>query len=144
MFKVRGAVRMAAILIFAATLLLLVAAMQKRLIFSGGESYRFYIGDTSANCREIYSSSEAAPILRLTLSDLSGECAAYSRLNTEEFLRSVNGEIVFTEEVDGAVNYYCRADLPYSITLYGEEINLHICVTDERVLVGSPIIFGGY
>ena len=60
------------------------------------------------------------------------------------FLRKVGGEIVFVEELSDSVNYYCRADLPYSVNLYGEEINLHICVKQSGVKIASPIIFGGY
>ena len=47
------------------------------------------------------------------------------------FLQSVNGEIVFIETLSDSVNYYCKADFPYSVTLYGKEINLHICVKKD-------------
>ena len=66
------------------------------------------------------------------------------KLDIDGFLSEVNGEIVFCEELSDSVNYYCTADLPYSVELYGREINLHICVRDDGVAVGSPIIFGGY
>ena len=81
---------------------------------------------------------------KLSLSDICGECAEYDELDISIYLQSVNGEIVFVETLSDSVNYYCKADLPYSVKLYGEEINLHICVKKDSVKVGSPIIFGGY
>ena len=81
---------------------------------------------------------------RLALKDVCGECAYYSQFDLEEFLSSVGGEVVFCEQLEDSVNYYCKADLPYSVKLYGEEINLHVCVKSEGVKVASPIIFGGY
>ena len=56
----------------------------------------------------------------------------------------MGAEIIFTEELSDSVNYYCKANLPYKVKLYGEEINLHISVRENGVKVASPIIFGGY
>ncbi len=127
--------------------LLTVAAiviLPQRLLFYGGESYRFYLGDTSKDCREVYSDGNSAPFTRLTLKDVNGESAVYPELDIHAFLEKVGGEIIFTEELADSVNYYCKANLPYSVTLYGQEINLHICVKEGSVTVASPIIFGGY
>lgn len=131
-------------LAFAFITLFAVAALPYRLTFRGGESYRFYLGDTSLNCKEVFADGSSAPVTRLFLSGVNGESASYKSLDIEKFLKEVDGEIVFYEEVEGTQNYYCKASLPYSIELYGEEINLHICVKEGGVTVGSPIIFGGY
>lgn len=118
--------------------------LPNRLVFKGGESYRFYLGDTSLSCREVFCDRASAPLLRLTLKDINGESATYSSLDLDGFLKSVGGEILFTETLEDSVNYYCKANLPYSVELYGKEINLHICVKADGVTVASPIIFGGY
>ena len=123
---------------------LAIAILPNRLLFCGGESYRFYLGDTSLNCKEVFADSVLAPLLRLTLRDINGESATYKQLDISTFLKSVNGEILFLEEVEGSKNYYCKADLPYSVNLYGKQINLHICVSERGITVASPIIFGGY
>jgi len=115
-----------------------------RLAISGGESYRFYVGDTSKNCREVRAAAASAPLVRLSLFGVQGECAEYSSLDVDEFLKNLNAEIIFCEETADSVNYYCKAPLPYSATLYGEEINLHVCVKESGVMAASPIIFGGY
>ena len=75
---------------------------------------------------------------------MCGESAEYSEFDFDDYLKSVNGEVIFTETLSDSVNYYCKADLPYSVNLYGNEINLHVCIKKDRVKVGSPIIFGGY
>ena len=129
--------------VFAGVLLGVFAICQAEVCFDGAESYTFFCGDSSKNCKEI-SAGNNAMLKKLTLSDICGECAEYSELDLESFLKSVNGEVVFTETLSDSVNYYCKADLPYSVTLYGEQINLHICVKKSGVKVGSPIIFGGY
>ena len=116
---------------------------QAELCFKEAESYTFFCGDSSKDCKEVRADSNAV-LKKLTLSNICGECAEYSELDIDSFLKSVNGEIIFTETLSDSVNYYCKADMPYSVTLYGEEINLHICVRADSVKVGSPIIFGGY
>ncbi|MGN1061457.1 MAG: hypothetical protein ACI4QN_06970 [Candidatus Coproplasma sp.] len=144
MCRFKTAIKLITTLALSALVLCAVTALPCRLLFYGGDSYRFYLGDTSLNCKEVFAEGNLAPLTRLLLTDVNGESAIYQSLNIDDFLKSVNGKVVFTEEVEGSINYYCQADLPYSINLYGEEINLHICVKKDVVAVGSPIIFGGY
>ena len=120
-----------------------LALLPAKLCFESGKSYTFFCGDSSKNCREVTADGNAL-LKKITLKDVCGECAEYDELDLPEFLKSVGAEIIFTEELSDSVNYYCRANLPYKVTLYGEEINLHICVKHTGVKVASPIIFGGY
>lgn len=129
--------------LFAAAVICATAVLPARLCFSGGESYTFYCGTSSADCRE-YTVTKGAALVRLTLSEVCGEAAVYGDFVLDEFLDAVGGEIVFCEELSDSVNYYCTADLPYSVNLYGKKINLHICMRKNSVKVASPIIFGGY
>ena len=129
--------------IAAGVLLAIITISQAKLCFKGAESYTFFCGDTSKNCREVRVDGNAI-WKKLSLPDICGECAEYSELDIESYLKSVNGKIIFVETLSDSVNFYCKADLPYSVNLYGEEINLHICVRQNSVKVGSPIIFGGY
>lgn len=129
--------------IAAGALIALITLCQAKLCFVGAESYSFFVGDTSKNCREVRADSHAA-LKKLTLTKVCGESAEYTEFDLESYLQSVNGEIIFVETLSDSVNYYCKADLPYSVNLYGESINLHVCVRTDGVKVGSPIIFGGY
>ena len=54
------------------------------------------------------------------------ESTVYSEFDLDGYLSSVGGEVIFVEELSDSVNYYCKANLPYSVILYGEEINLHV------------------
>ena len=128
MRKLRSALIAAFTFAAAVTVILLIAVLPNRLAFDGGESYSFFIGDTSKDCRVVTCGGGEAAIKRLTLNGVCG----------------VNGEVLFKEELSDSVNYYCKADLPYSVTLYGRQVNLHVCVKSEGVTVASPIIFGGY
>lgn len=138
-FAVLSFTALAALIIF-----FLLAALPDRLVFKGGDRYTFFVGNTSKNCRVVSCSAPEAGFTRLTLQNVCGESATFSSLDIGEFLSGVNGEILFTEELEDSVNYYCKADLPYSAILYDTEINLHVCVRGDSVTVASPIIFGGY
>lgn len=131
-------------LALAAALLLALTALPDRLAFDGGDSYSFYVGNSSEDCKVITTSYSEASAARLNLKHVCGESATFKELDALEFIGSVGGRIIFSEELSDSVNYYCKAPLPYSVTLYGSEINLHVCVRDDGVRVASPIIFGGY
>ena len=135
--------KLLSVTLLAGAVLLAIAILPSRLCFKDAESYAFFTGDTSKNFSEVTTDSGANAV-RLTVGKLSGECAYYTSLDLDRLLKSVSGEIVFVEEYEGSVNYYCKADLPYSVNLYGEEINLHVCFRHDGVKVASPIIFGGY
>lgn len=136
-------VKLISVIIAAGAFAIIMLMLSSKLCFDGGESYTFFCGDSSKNCKEVTVSSNAA-LKRLTLNDVCGESTFYREFDLESYLEKVGGEIVFTEELSDSVNYYCKADLPYSVNLRGEQINLHVCIKDEGVKVASPIIFGGY
>lgn len=135
--------KLGAIIVIAAAVCAAVVALPKKTAFECGDTYTFYVGRTSSDCR-IITVDDNAELLYLTLKDVCGEATTFSSLDVEAFLKDVNGEVLFKEELSDSVNYYCSADLPYSVELYGREVNLHICVKEDGVTVASPIIFGGY
>ena len=120
-----------------------LAVFPSRVCFSGGKNYTFYCGTSSADCREVRAAFNAE-IERLFLTDVCGESAEYKNFNLNSYLKQVKGKVVFTEELSDSTNYYCTADLPYSVEINGHKINLHVCVKKDSVKVASPIIFGGY
>jgi hypothetical protein len=136
------AIKIGASLLAAIFLLFAFTLMQNKLLFQGGENYTFYVGNNSSNCQIIYSDTPA--ITKLTLDRLCGECAYFESINASDLIESLNAQVVFVEVVDDSTNYYCSAPLPYSISLYGKTINLHVCVKGDVVVAASPIIFGGY
>lgn len=127
----------------AALILAVIAVSPSRLCFSGGDNYTFYCGTSSADCREVRSTFNAE-VERLLLADVCGESAEYEAFDLNSYLKQVNGKILFTEELSDSINYYCSANLPYSVNVNGHTVNLHVCVKKDSVKVASPIIFGGY
>ena len=136
-------VKLLSVTLVAAIFIAVLACVPSKLCFKSGESYTFFCGDSSKNCKEVTVNSNAG-LKKLTLKDVCGESTVYPEFDLDEYLKSVDGEIVFVEELSDSVNYYCKANLPYSVNLYGGEINLHVCVKADSVKVASPIIFGGY
>ena len=52
---------------------------------------------------------------------------------------------MFLEKVGDVLSYYGYAQgLRDTLCLDGYAVNLHVAVTDERCVVGTPIIFGGF
>ena len=87
----------------------------------------------------------------LDLPFVTGESVCVRCDNTEELLADVlqtyAAQVVFIEEAQDVYSYYCFSQLlPKKIVLNGRAVNLHIAVAknQERVVVGYPIIFGGY
>ena len=137
------ALKLGFLLLSAAVIFAAVAGYRNIPCFEGGDGYIFYCGTSSADCKEVRAEGSAKAV-RLKLSDVCGESTVYKNFDMENFLADVGGEIVFVEELSDSVNYYCTANLPYSVNLYGKEINLHISVRGDTAKVASPIIFGGY
>ena len=127
----------------AALIIFAIAALPKSVCFNGGYNYVFYCGTSSADCRVMRADGNAK-LTRIFLNNVCGESAEFKELDIEKFLLSVGGEIVFSESAAGITNYYCSANLPYSVAIDGTEINLHIAVCENSIKVGTPIIFGGY
>ena len=144
MLRTKNAIKTLAALFAAALIVLALTALPNRLAFRGGESYSFYVGDTSKNCRVVTANGNTAALTRLTLKGVCGESATYSSFDWQAYLDEVNGTVLFVEELSDSTNYYCKADLPYFVELYSQEVNLHVCVKDGCVIIGTPIIFGGY
>lgn len=120
-----------------------VALLPQNLCFENGGTYTFYCGTSSADCKVVTVQNFAAA-QKLCLKNVCGESTEYGNFDLQSFLESVGGKVVFEEEFSDGVNYYCTANLPYSVQLYNHKINLHIAVKGNAARVASPIIFGGY
>ena len=121
------------------------AANVSRLSFLSGE--RAYYLDSASSQSLIKTQLTAWDLFRV-----QGESVCFTiNEEKENFARSLvercGGEILFIEEIGGAVSYY--AYVPkwgQGITLYGKQVNLHIAVSvdEKQCKVGTPIIFGGF
>ena len=63
----------------------------------------------------------------------------------QDILRRYNASVLWTEEVDGVLSYYCYTPcFQESVQINNRKVNLHIATKEERTILGSPIIFGGF
>ena len=60
-------------------------------------------------------------------------------------LSALSAHVLWTEEVGEVRSYYAVSDtLSKSVLVAGEKVNLHIAIGKNQVVIGTPIIFGGY
>lgn len=130
-----------AMLLCAVATLLLATALPQTLSLPQGENYTFYCGDTSRNCRII---TPTYPLFAKAFLHPQGESTIYTNLDIDAFFAQMGATVIYVEELLDCTNYYAQAPLPYAVSLYGTTINLHVCVRTHDVMVGTPIIFGGY
>ena len=95
-------------------------------------------------------------VLRLSeIDDVSGESVRFSldgektAEEIEAFAKNIakryGAEICFCERVGGVTSYYAYTPRWQNfLRLSGVKINLHIAISAETAVIGSPIIFGGF
>ena len=135
--------QLAALSLLAAVIICAVTVYPEKPCLEGGASYTFYCGTSSSDCTEI-TVTENIAFKKLCLKNVCGESTTYENCSVSEILEKFGGKVIFTEELSDSVNYYCTANLPYSVDLYGTKINLHVSVKGNTEKVATPIIFGGY
>lgn len=60
-------------------------------------------------------------------------------------LNKYNAKLVCVEELDGITNYYYYSKkLPKIEVVKDKKVNIHIAISLETIVVGSPIIYGAY
>ena len=100
-------------------------------------------------------SSQAVMKNQLTLADvfaLQGEsvCITLPKdIDGEGYARGIakalDIEIIFTETIGETISFYGFSPrFLTSIQLYGKAVNAHLVVGNGVLIVGTPIVFGGY
>lgn len=135
----------AAIAVCAAVLVLPQVAL-KLPIFSGAESYQFYVGSQSSNAHIVAAEGAAAAAVKLTLGGVTGESARYADAR-DAFAQAetLGARLCFCERAGDIVNYYYHTPrLRGGVEVGGMTVNLHVAVRGESASIGTPLIFGGY
>ena len=121
---------------------LIVFALFFSPVFERGESYEFYMG---ANSSSLTVRSKNPALDKLLLPSVAGESVRYRGDRKDALLKKFRAEVLFEEEVDGVVNYYCHSPLlKKGVLLNGYTVNLHIALSKEQTAAGTPLIFGGF
>ena len=134
-FKWLTALILSAVLFFPIALLNLTA-----FPFEGEKEYYLYSPSSNAQIKKDVSLSDLPFIRgeRVTLSNLSSEDLA-------PILARYSADVIKEEEFLGGVSYYCYSpQLKGGIVIGGEVVNLQIAIKGDSVVLGTPIIFGGY
>ena len=101
----------------------------------------------------LYSSSSQSLIVKtVDFADLpyvKGECARVETENGNAYLEKIlahyGAAVLKTERFDDGISYYCYSPkLKNKLLVDGAAVNLHIVVKPTEVLLGTPVIFGGY
>ena len=80
--------------------------------------------------------------IRVTLDD---ETANSQQAYLNELLEVYKATILKVETFEDSVSYYCySARFRQGVSLDGVTVNLHIVVKDREMVVGTPLVFGGY
>ena len=113
------------------------------LFYTKGQEIEVYLG----------SASSLAKIERvdfyefLTLNQVMGESVEYQAQDfcLQEFLDRYNAKLVFSENTSQGQSYFAYSKkIRYKKTINGKLVNLQVFVSNQRVKVGSPIIFGSF
>ena len=66
-------------------------------------------------------------------------------ISVDKILEDFSAKVVFIEETAEQTSYYAYSDkIKYLKILDGKRVNLHISTSNEKIKIGSPIIFGSF
>lgn len=119
-----------------------VAFCMTRLpVFDRGNAYELYYTANSSAQSEVASCPLTVKLAHKT----AGESARYDGDRYEELFARYRATLVFCESAAGVENYYCYSPLLGDpVDLGGRLVNLHIAVSADQTVAGTPLIFGGY
>ena len=111
-------------------------------VFETGKNYELYYGASSSAS----ATGTRNPVRDKLLSGcVAGESVRYDGDRAAELMKRYRAKVLFSEEAEGVVNYYCYSPLlGDGIGLCGYAVNLHVAVGSEQTAIGIPIIFGGF
>ena len=99
-------------------------------------------------------SSQAKMVSTLRFEDLfsvKGESVRFDRNGQDEYglvseiLAQYGATLTYTETLDGVTSYYAITPNLYGgVLINGNKINLHIAISENQCVVGTPVIFGGF
>ena len=106
---------------------------------------------SSYEISELYSNSNA----RLKFAEKKGYVLSFLRtgesatirkeISIKKLLQTFDAEIIFSEQTEFGLSVYAYSkQLPYRKLINGAIVNVQIFIAKEKVVIGSPIIFGSF
>ncbi len=109
--------------------------------------FKDYAEETTVySMRESSQAGEKFPCYALVNGKVGESCEISEEdFSLSECIKYFKAEIIFSETAGGVTSYYLYSpSISRSKTLRGEKINLHIAFDNGRVVMGSPLIYGGF
>ncbi len=138
MFKKCLALTLALLTIFSINLI-----NNKPLFSKYGNEFTVYVGNGGSLSKII----EVNYLEYLVQGKIKGESCSFvdAEFDLNAFLADYNAKLIEVESTDEQVSYYAFSpDLKYSQNLFGAKVNLHVSVNNDRITVGSPLIYGSF
>ena len=112
-------------------------------VLEGERTYYLYSPSSQAQMKDTLSVTDA---FFLTGESVCFSVAAEDKENLpKEIAELFRAELIAVESVSGVTSYYLYStDLRGGVRVQGRKVNLHIAVSGESCVVGTPIIFGGF
>lgn len=123
--------------------LLFAVARGSETAFCGfSEEYEVWTGGSSSAHMEVLTAEQYRRADARSIGGVSFETDE----SAEAILAALGARVVKEERAAGVTSYYARAEgLPYSLRLFGEQVNLQVAVREDgKVKVGCPVIFGSF
>ena len=124
-------------------MLLVHISVDKPVFIDESDSVTLYLGNNSSIC-EIISIDNGD---YHKYSNIRGESIRLELTNfdLDAFIKKYTAQILFIEQIEQGVNYYCYSPkMKYRRLIDGFIINLHVFVGNECVSIGTPMIFGSF
>lgn len=81
----------------------------------------------------------------LISSDVIGEGIILPKEKQTELIKDFNAQLILVENINQGTNYYYYSPkIRKSVRVQSKTVNLHIFISENTMMAGSPIIFGSY
>ncbi len=107
------------------------------------DSYEVYLDDDSS----LAQTKRVNKLQYFFLTDIKGESVTVNseEFDLEDFFNDFDARLKFTESTPDSQIYYAYSPKVKRVKrVKGQNVNLHVVVCKERVVLGSPLIFGSF
>ena len=112
---------------------------------NGARTYYLYSASSQAETKGKIELGEIFCVSGESVAFVSVESLDEKRTRALAALKERGVTVLFEEEINGVLSVYGYSPALYEpVLIKGEQVNLHIAISDTRTVVGSPIVFGGY
>ncbi len=119
-----------------AFLIMVTAYLSTNRLFLFQDAYLVYNGKSAGNIV----SKKVLPFDKC-----DGVFKIYDEFDYNYLVKKLNAKLVYSENLGGTVSkYYYSNSLPKKEVINGKKVNLHVAISSNQVVVGTPIIYGSY